>query len=176
MLEGADLVTTSAFLDLVSEDWASRLVDVLADRRTPFYAALSYDGRVEPEPAHPLDAAVTDLVNRHQRMDKGFGPALGPDAAERVGELLEKAGFYVTSARSDWICLPDEPMFQRELVDGWARAAEETGGLSGPDLRTWKDFRFDAIATGTSRIRVGHVDLLAVPKDGNRRGVHVAVF
>ena len=41
-----DLITTSALLDLVSEDWLERLVVEAAARRLPVYAALSYDGRV----------------------------------------------------------------------------------------------------------------------------------
>src|SRR5262245_18728324 len=40
----ADLVTTSALLDLVSSDWLNRLAVEVAARRLPVYAALSYDG------------------------------------------------------------------------------------------------------------------------------------
>ena len=42
-----DLVTTSALLDLVSDDWLERLAIEAAARRLPVYAALSYDGRIE---------------------------------------------------------------------------------------------------------------------------------
>ena len=56
-LDGAlDLVTTSAFLDLVSADWLERLAVEAAARRLPVYAALTYDGRTELDPADPLDA------------------------------------------------------------------------------------------------------------------------
>ena len=51
-----DLVTTSALLDLVSEDWLERLAVEIAARSIPLYAALSYDGRIEFDPADPLDA------------------------------------------------------------------------------------------------------------------------
>ena len=83
-----ELVTTSALLDLVSHDWLDRLVTEAAARRLPVYAALSYDGLATLEPADPFDRAVIDAVNQHQRRDKGFGPALGPDAAAtRAGAL-----------------------------------------------------------------------------------------
>src|SRR5262245_55630092 len=50
----ADLITTSALLDLVSEDWLNRLVVEAAARGLPVYAALSYDGRTELAPFDPL--------------------------------------------------------------------------------------------------------------------------
>src|SRR5690242_14977938 len=49
----ADLITTSALLDLVSEAWLDRLAVEAAARRLPLYAALSYDGRVEMTPSDP---------------------------------------------------------------------------------------------------------------------------
>ncbi len=42
-----DLVTVSALLDLVSEDWLERLVVEIAARQVPLYVALTYDGRIE---------------------------------------------------------------------------------------------------------------------------------
>ena len=47
----ADLLTTSALLDLVSDDWLNRLAVEAAARRLPVYAALSYDGRAELAPS-----------------------------------------------------------------------------------------------------------------------------
>ena len=76
-----DLVTTSALLDLVSEPWLTRLAEETAARQVPIYAALSYDGRIGFDPADPFDRKIVAAVNAHQRTDKGFGPALGPDAA-----------------------------------------------------------------------------------------------
>ena len=76
-----DLVTTSALLDLVSGAWLERFAVEAAARRLPVYAALSYDGRVALDPCDPADDAIIAAFNRHQQTDKGFGPALGPDAA-----------------------------------------------------------------------------------------------
>jgi hypothetical protein len=53
----------------------------MSRRALPVYAALNHDGRIDLSPVDPLDAATVSAVNVHQRIDKGFGPALGPSAA-----------------------------------------------------------------------------------------------
>src|SRR2546423_14124925 len=88
-----ELVTTSALLDLVSHDWLDRLVTETAARRLPLYAALSYDGLATLNPIDPLDTTVIESVNQHQRGDKGFGPALGPEAAATAPSRFEAVGY-----------------------------------------------------------------------------------
>lgn len=161
--EPADLVTTSALLDLVSETWIERLADCAASRGMGVYAALSYDGRVEIVPAHALDAAVADAVNLHQRGDKGFGPALGPAAADVAISKFMQRGFSVVHGPADWIASQEDRAFQNELVGGWAEAARETGIVSSKDVSDWLSFRRGEIAEGRSSLRVGHVDFFAAP-------------
>jgi SAM-dependent methyltransferase len=163
-LEGAaDLVATSALLDLVSDRWLQRLATALAARAIPFYAALSYDGRVEFTPSDPFDAAIIDAVNQHQRTDKGFGPALGPEAADAALACFEALGYSVMTGSSDWMIGPQHREMQTELLGGWASAAREIGTLSTEDITAWSMRRRAMIATRRSSCRVGHVDCFAVP-------------
>src|SRR6185312_2908186 len=118
-LEGAldgpvDLVTTSALLDLVSDEWLQRLVVETAARRLPVYAGLSYDGRVEMTPADEADRKIVAAVNVHQRTDKGFGPALGPEAAAQAIQRFERVGYAVTQGKSDWVFAPTDREIQVE--------------------------------------------------------------
>ena len=93
-LDGAvDLVTASALLDLVSAEWLERFVVEAAARQLPVYAALSYDGRATLEPADRFDGRIVDAVNRHQHRDKGFGPALGPDAVAAATAQFTKVQY-----------------------------------------------------------------------------------
>jgi SAM-dependent methyltransferase len=163
-LDGAvDLVTTSALLDLVSAEWLERLTTEIAARRLPFYAALSYDGRIAFEPDDPFDQRVVDAVNRHQQGDKGFGPALGPDAAAAAARGFQALGYAVTTAPADWTFGPADETMQVELLLGWATAAREAGGLEFDDLAGWLRRRQRLASARSSSIRVGHLDLFAQP-------------
>ena len=158
-----ELVTTSALLDLVSHEWLDRLVTETAARRLPIYAALSYDGLATLDPADPLDSAVIDAVNQHQRRDKGFGPALGPDAAATAPGRFEAVGYTVVQGASDWVFGPKDIEIQTEVLTGWAVAAREIGDTSIGEIINWLARRRDHIAAGRSLMRVGHVDFFAQP-------------
>lgn len=158
-LEGVTLVTASALIDLVSEGWLAALLARVVARNLPFYAALSYDGRMEWEPALPEDAAVTRAFNVHQRGDKGFGPALGPTATGFAAGLLRAAGYAVMQAHSPWQLTPDDAALQAALLPGIAAAAAEAGAPC--DTARWCATRQAMLGQGTCRI--GHLDLLALP-------------
>jgi hypothetical protein len=159
----ADLVTTSALLDLVSERWLARLAAELAARSMPFYAALSYDGRIAFTPSDPLDTAITTAVNAHQRTDKGFGPALGPAAADSGIMHFEALGYSVVHGPSDWNIGPGEREMQTELLAGWASATRDIGTLSSADTTAWLKRRGELVAAGRSSLQVGHIDFFAAP-------------
>jgi hypothetical protein len=158
-----DLVTTSALLDLVSEPWLDRLATEIAARSIPFYAALSYDGRIELAPPDPLDAAIIASINQHQRTDKGFGPALGPAAAATAIARFKTLGYSVVDGTSEWSIGPDNRDMQTEILAGWAGAAREITALPLDDTVAWLTRRRDIVAAGRSSIRVGHLDFFAAP-------------
>jgi hypothetical protein len=158
-----DLVTTSALLDLVSDEWLERFAVEAAARRLPVYAALSYDGRASLDPVDPLDAAIIAAVNRHQRRDKGFGPALGPAAAAAAIARFQQVGYAVVSGTSDWVFAPRDREIQTEVLSGWASAVRELDDLSLPDIVGWLARRRDLVAAGRTTMRVGHVDVFARP-------------
>jgi len=160
-IEGAALVTASALLDLVSEAWIERLADALEACRTPFYAALSYDGGLSFDPVHPGDQAMVAALNADQRTDKGFGPALGPDGASVLAEALRSLGFRVRVEASPWRLGPADGELVLALLSGIAGVAAGPGGIAEDEVGDWLAFRQDRAADG--RCLVGHVDLLATP-------------
>jgi hypothetical protein len=158
-----DLITTSALLDLVSGDWLERLVIEAAVRRLPLYAALSFDGRVSFEPEEPLDADIVAAVNRHQHGDKGFGPALGPDAARFAADIIKRVGYSLVEGTSDWVFGASDQAIQEAVLRGFASAAGELGALPDEHIADWLARRLDWVASGVSTMRVGHVDFFAMP-------------
>ncbi|HEX3182813.1 MAG TPA: class I SAM-dependent methyltransferase [Beijerinckiaceae bacterium] len=158
-----DLVTASALLDLVSEVWVERLTTEIAARAIPMYAALSYDGCAEISPADPHDAAIMQSLNKHQRGDKGFGPALGPDAAGKAIVRFQSLGYSVVQGPADWRFAPEDREIQAEIFSGWASAAREVGDLPLANIVEWLTFRRDEVAAGRSSLVVGHVDFFAAP-------------
>ncbi len=158
-----DLVTCSALLDLVSAPWLERLVVEAAARRLPVYAALSYDGRATLEPGDGFDAEMVAAVNRHQRGDKGFGPALGPQAAAVAAARFEAVGYAVVQGRSDWMFGPHDGAIQEQVLAGWATAARELGDVPLDRIAAWFTRRRELVADGRARLQVGHIDLFATP-------------
>jgi len=160
-----DLLTTSAFLDLVSLQWLKTFVKEVTIREIPFYAALTYDGRTLCSPENELDQNVLEAFNKHQQTDKGFGPALGPNAADTAIKLFEDAGYIVCKAKSDWKANADHKEFQRQLLDGWRKASSEINPLSQKVFDLWFEDRLALINDNESSVLVGHKDFLAVPPE-----------
>ena len=104
-----------------------------------------------------------DAVNRHQRGDKGFGPALGPAATATATALLGARGYRVLQGRSDWLLGPGEASLMAALIDGWAGAAAGLCRSDAAAIAAWRRHRLAAVAGGKLRVRVGHTDLLALP-------------
>ncbi len=157
------LITTSALLDLVSENWLQQFSRIVAARAVPVYAALTYNGLVDLSPADTFDAAIVSAVNAHQRTDKGFGAALGPSAASTALASFEALGYSVVSGSSDWTIGPSDRAMQTELFEGWAKAAHELGTTSSTEIDSWLRRRTAAMKAGRSIVRVGHLDFFAFP-------------
>ncbi|WP_185985114.1 class I SAM-dependent methyltransferase [Aureimonas mangrovi] len=165
-LEGASLVTASALFDLVSADWLAEFAGRLVRERTALYAALSYDGTMVWEEQHELDAVVVEAFNAHQAGDKGFGAALGPKAGEQLVSHFVAGGFAVGVDDSTWRLEPGD--LYTAFVEGVVDAVSQTGRCDLDVLAQWRAFRLDRARSGLCT--VGHVDVLAVPKDDEGRG------
>lgn len=159
----ADLVTASALFDLVSRAWVRDLTAAMADSGAAALFTLSYDGSIVWSESDPDDALVRDAVNDHQAGDKGFGPALGPQAGATIVESFQKAGYRVRADSSPWQLDSADAALVHQLVDGWANAAIERRPDARERITRWRQHRKMTFPTGEGTLEVGHLDVLALP-------------
>ena len=160
-LREADAVVCSALLDLVSKRWIAQLAGAL---RQPFYAALSVDGRDAWLPAQPTDVTMRAGFRRDQGRDKGFGRALGPDAAAAALRILSGHGFRVASAPSDWVIPRTALAMSHALILGAESAALAAFPAKRRVISAWREARHAAAMVNRLAIRIGHRDILALPQ------------
>ena len=147
-------ITAAALLDLTSAAWLDRLARWC--RGIPVLMALSVDGRLAWRPEEPEDAAVRERFFAHQHSDKGFGPALGADAARYLAQRLEAEGQRVFLERSDWrLGPPDAPLLAPTLAGIFA--------VQASGIERWAAARRRQLGEGRLHLTIGHVDLLALP-------------
>jgi len=163
-LPAADGVQAQALLDLVSWDWLDRFVAWLSDRTVPLLAALTVDGRVHWAPDDPDDEPVQAAFRAHQQLDRGFGPSPGAAAALELAERLSAHGWAVHTAAADWVVPATDRAMVEAMVHGTAEAARQTHPAAHR-VDAWAERR---LRPDTS-LRVGHVDLLALPPAASGR-------
>lgn len=162
-MDGADLVTASAFFDLVSPAFIDRLVSAVVRANAAFHTVLTYDGTHRWSPGSAFDGAIGQAFNTHQTVDKGFGPAAGPAASPLLRQAFRAAGYTTLAGDSSWQLGPDDQTLMDQLLDGIAGAAAETGQVPADAVAAWRGVRRHAT-------RVGHEDLLVLPAMGGPSG------
>ncbi|WP_176086106.1 class I SAM-dependent methyltransferase [Martelella sp. HB161492] len=162
-LTGDGIVTASALFDLCSDEFCSRIAAHITRTGSTLYATLTYNGAVHWSMAHPLDCRIVEGFNRHQRGDKGFGPALGPDATMALALALSRRGRTVFLRKSPWELDASMVALQRSFLEGFRQPLLEIGAIEADALEAWLSFRLAMIEKPGSVCHVGHFDLLSLP-------------
>ncbi|MFO1351949.1 MAG: class I SAM-dependent methyltransferase [Gammaproteobacteria bacterium] len=156
-----DLVTASALLDLTSKPWQDALANRCRQAEVALFITLSYDGLMRWRPADRDDALCRRLMNRHQRTDKGFGPALGPRATHHLAASLRSCGYRVHTGASLWRLDARHAGLQEALLAGYAHAARVIAPAAAARIDAWHGRRLGLLPT--ANFTVGHRDLFAEP-------------
>jgi len=156
---GADLITASALIDMLTVAELERLVVNIADAECPALTTLSVIGDVELTPSHPFDSRIREAFNAHQRRDAGDGRLLGPDAVGHAEEAFIRLGLEVLVRPSPWRLGPG-PLAEQWFA-GWVGAAcEQEPGLRAEALAHSRLREAEPFA-----VTLQHLDLLALPRD-----------
>jgi hypothetical protein len=151
-----DLVTASAFFDLTSAEFIQRLAMAAARYHAIFYTVLTYNGAQRWMPRLVDDDGMIAAFNRHQTIDKGFGPAAGPEAPGHLADEFWRAGYRVEEGESPWELTSADRSLAEQLAVGMADAVSETNTVDARAIEEW-------IKSARTAASVGHVDTLALP-------------
>ncbi|ASU82036.1 SAM-dependent methyltransferase [Nocardiopsis gilva YIM 90087] len=171
-LKGADLVTASALLDLLTADELNGLAEACTGVGCPVLLTLSVAGHVVLTPDHPLDADIAAAFNAHQRREVQGRRLLGPDAPDAAARAFRRRGAPVYRRSSPWRLGPEQRRLMRQWLEGWVAAAVEQRTELSTEARTYVEWRLGECASGRLRAEVHHVDLLVLPDGPAAEGRH----
>lgn len=163
LLDGIQLVTGSALLDLVSPDWLTALVTCCERRGMALLMTLSVDGRIRFDPPQDDDPLVIDAFADDQARAKGIGAALGPNAPDMMQSILSQRGFLAIKGKSDWRLDANDRDLQHMFLEGYAQAAAAANPAAQTTIHNWLRERLSLVGADAHKIEVGHVDIFAVP-------------
>lgn len=158
--EAPSLITASALFDLASPAFITAFAAAAAETQAPILAMLTYDGRLELAPHHPLDSVMVEAFNTHQRGEKSFGRAAGPDAPRHLAEAFAGHRYTLMERDTAWhLAAPRDTALITALLEGWAEAAREIAAAPDAAIAAWLTARL----TDTQSLVVGHRDQLFLP-------------
>lgn len=166
-LLGATLVTASALLDVLTADELEQVVRACVMAGVPALLTLSVTGRVRWSPTEPMDRVLGAAFDDHQRRTTPRGPLLGPDAPRCAVEAFDALGAHVAVRDSPWLLDEREQSLGGQWLEGWVAAAVEQRPELDAAAETYLARRTTQLRRGRARVRVHHVDLLAVPPGGS---------
>jgi trans-aconitate methyltransferase len=162
-LAGADLVTASALLDMFTAEELERVVTACVGARCPALVTISVVGRVDLTPRDPLDQAVAEAFNAHQRRTSDGRRLLGPDAVAAAADAFTRLGADVIVRPSPWRLGALHAALAAAWVTGWVTAAVEQRPELAVEIAAYERRRLTEAADGRLGAVVHHVDMLALP-------------
>ena len=85
------------------------------------------------------------------------------DSTDAAARALAVQGYRIEREPSDWVLTLESGELQRQLIEGWARAATEIAPVRAASIDGWRRRRLAHLAAGRSRLVVGHEDLAGWP-------------
>lgn len=152
------VITCAAVLDVLIRSDVDLLCGLIAAHRVPALLSLSVTGTVRHDPEDPLDQALLDAFNAHQRRD---GRA-GPDAPALVRAFCAAAGVRVLTVPTPWVLdRRSDPGFVARFLSERVAAAIEQDPSRAASASAWLERRLSSL--DRESVTVDHEDLLILP-------------
>ena len=163
-LADADLIVSSALLDLLTEDELGAMLAACTEGGPrPMLLALTVTGRVSLTPPEPLDVHMAAAFNAHQRRTTAPGRRLGPNAMAAAVGQLDQSGAELLVRPSPWYLGAEHAELVAEWLDGWVAAACEQEPALTAETGGYRERRLAHAAAGELAVTVDHADLLVLP-------------
>ena len=169
-LTDATLITASAMLDLLTGEELAGLVTVCAGAGCPVLLTMSVVGRVDLNPADPLDADVAAAFDAHQRRTTERGRLLGPDAVAVALAGFDRVGADVLVRPSPWRLGASDADLAAQWFNGWVGAACEQQVELFAETGAYARRRLAEATAGQLAVTVDHADLLILPRADRTQG------
>jgi hypothetical protein len=167
-LAGADVITSSALLDLLTGSELRELVGSCAGAGCPVLLTLTVTGAVRLWPPHPLDEVVAAAFNAHQRRATAAGTLLGPRAADVAAHEFAALGRDVVTRASPWRLGSATAALTYAWLVGWLAAARDQDPHLTAETAGYARKRLADATAGRLRVLVQHRDLLVYPAGARR--------
>lgn len=128
--------------------------------RSPFFACRTPDGHDTWMPRHPADAVISAGLRHNRRA----GAVLGTSASGQVIRAFAEFGFIVRSESAGCYIPRTASATASTLVRHAAAAASAALPLRRSMIEAWEEMRLRQVRQGRLAIRIGHRDILAVPR------------
>ena len=169
-LADSTLITASAMLDLLTGEELDGLVTVCAGAGCPVLLTMSVVGRVDLNPADPLDADLAAAFDAHQRRTTDRGRLLGPDAVAVALAGFDRLGADVLVRPSPWRLGASDADLAAQWFTGWVGAACEQQAELFAETGAYARRRLAEATAGQLAVTVDHADLLVLPRADRTSG------
>ncbi|MDC0232982.1 class I SAM-dependent methyltransferase [Pelagibacteraceae bacterium] len=152
-----DLVTGSAFLDIMPVDWFKKFYTQNKNTKLVYFS-INYDGYFKFYPKHKLDRRVLQLFNNDQKSKKNNKTrAVGPHCSNIINSFFSKT-HKCYLFKSNWTYVKNKN-FQLMFLDFCENIIKKNRKTN---FSEWLDFRKDNIIKNKSNLSVSNKDFLAI--------------
>ena len=162
IINNYNLISLSAMSDILPVLFIKKLLNKVGKNKI-IYFSICFDGSIKWDSSHKYDKYVLTMFNKHQEMNKSSGYVVGSKSIKLIKEYSEKKKYSFQIKDSSWeLKSYDEnaKYFQKMYLDTICRPLKKDDITDKDMLSEWRNVKLKDIVSGTSKIIVGHKDIL----------------
>ena len=162
IINNYNLISLSAMSDILPVLFIKKLLNKVGKNKI-IYFSICFDGSIKWDSSHKYDKYVLTMFNKHQEMNKSSGYVVGSKSIKLIKEYSEKKKYSFQIKDSSWeLKSYDEnaKYFQKMYLDTICKPLKKDDITDKDMLSEWRNVKLKDIVSGTSKIIVGHKDIL----------------